>query len=111
MTLGEDEALDFAKFRDHQGTGVLNVVGVADVEDVAAAVKVAHCCDEFRTRRPCRTRTAGSCLLALALHETHLQTGYLVSAHPSYATTFEKYRESYRDDKSAILSAGKPRGL
>lgn len=111
MTQRENQALYFAQLGQHEGAGIGHVVGVADAENVAAAVKIANRCGVLRARRPYRPGAAGCCLLALALHRTHLMTSYLVEAHPSQIPTNEKYRESYSFAKFGNKSPGKPRHL
>jgi len=111
MTQRDDHALYFTQLGKYQGAGVGHVVGVADTKDVAATVKIANRGGVFRTRRPYRTGATGCCLLALALHRTHLVTSYLVEAHPSQMQQYEKYRESYSFAKFRNKSPGKPRQM
>ena len=47
MAQGDDDATDVAKFREHQFARVGDIVGIADAENFAAAVKVSDGCRVF----------------------------------------------------------------
>jgi len=61
-TQGDDQRQQVADLGNHQLAGVVDIVGIADVEDVAAAVGIAHGGDVFGTP----TRLAGSRAVAFA---------------------------------------------
>lgn len=67
-TLSNDDALQLTEFGDDQGAGIFHVVGIADVEDVAAAVEIADGGGKFRAWRTLAAWAAGLGWFALRLH-------------------------------------------
>ena len=68
MAQGNDHGTNFADFGDDQGAGIVYVVGVAHMEKVAAAIKIANRGGVFRARSGFGASAAGGGWFALRVH-------------------------------------------
>ena len=68
MAQGNDQRTDFTHFGDDQRAGIVHVVGVAHMEKVAAAVKIANGGCELRARNEFGTRVTGGSRFAMRVH-------------------------------------------
>ena len=50
VTQCNNQALHIAEFGEDKRPGIANVIGVKNVKDVAAAIKVTDCCNVLRPR-------------------------------------------------------------
>lgn len=69
MTRRNDQASNFAQFRQNQRPGIGHVIGVDDVKNIAATINVADGCGEFRSH-PSHGRALRLCRFALCLHDS-----------------------------------------
>ena len=94
VTQCNNQALHIAEFGEDKRPGIANVVGVKNVKDVAAAIKVTNCRDVLRPRLAELGATRRrDC--ALALHDIDFPEYFLLhDANQNRAIA--KYRESYR---------------
>lgn len=68
LAQGYNQTLYLAELGKNHGAGVIHVISVADAENIAAAIKIAHRGGVLRAHYPNRTSAPRRGLFALNLH-------------------------------------------
>jgi hypothetical protein len=90
MTQRNHHGLDVTDLADHQVTGIRHVVGVANVKDIAAAVRITDGGDVFRAYSAVARGTHGCVFGSL-----HFASPDVVAVHRKQSQAIEKYSEGY----------------
>ena len=104
MTGRDDQRAKITQFGEHQIARISQVVGVADMEDIAFAIQITDSGDKFRARRTVAIRRR---IFSLSVKHVVVFPSVCFE-HRNQRQADEKYRESHKTPVLVVAVPGFP---